>query len=414
MTAHTLLVLAGGRFQVPLITGAQRRGLRVVLFDGSPGAEGFAHADAGEVVDIADPVAVVAAATRIRPDAVAAIVSEVSVTSVAAVAAALGLPGIPVETAALCTDKFLMRTCFERAGLPCPRFAVVAGLDDAMAAMPAIGLPLVVKPVDSSGSRGVRRVDTVEELGAAVDLALANSRQGRAIIESFLDGTECTVETFTVEGRTVVLGMSDKVHLPFPHCVSISLTYPPIFDAPTCRSIADAAARAIGATGLQNGPGHVEVILTASGPVVVEVAARGGGYRIFSDILPAISGVDPVDAVIDLAMGRVPDVTPTRARAAVLRFFNPRMTGTVQRIDGVEDARRLVDVYDVVVEVEVGQKVGGITRDGERPGYIISVADTREQALLAADGAEQTVRFTIGAAEAEMASRGEGRSGGDV
>jgi biotin carboxylase len=414
MIPETMLVLAGGRFQMPLITAAQRRGLRVVLFDGSPDAEGFAHADAGEVVDIADPVAVVAAATRIRPDAVAAIVSEVSVTSVAAVAAALGLPGIPVETAALCTDKFLMRSCFERAGLPCPRFAVVAGLAEAMAAMPAVGLPLVVKPVDSSGSRGVRRVDAVEELAAAVDLALSNSRQGRAIIESFLDGTECTVETFTVEGRTVVLGMSDKVHLPFPHCVSISLTYPPIFDEPTCRSIADAAARAIDATGLQNGPGHVEVILTESGPVVVEVAARGGGYRIFSDILPAISGVDPVDAVIDLAMGRVPNVTPTRARAAVLRFFNPRMTGTVQRIDGVEEARRLADVHDVVVEVEVGKRVGGITRDGERPGYIISVADTRERALLAADRAEQIVRFTIDAEERETDSRGAARSGGSA
>jgi biotin carboxylase len=291
---------------------------------------------------------------------------------------------------------------------------VVAGLAEAMAAMPAVGLPLVVKPVDSSGSRGVRRVDAVEELAAAVDLALSNSRQGRAIIESFLDCTECTVETFTVEGRTVVLGMSDKVHLPFPHCVSISLTYPPIFDEPTCRSIADAAARAIDATGLQNGPGHVEVILTESGPVVVEVAARGGGYRIFSDILPAISGVDPVDAVIDLAMGRVPNVTPTRARAAVLRFFNPRMTGTVQRIDGVEEARRLADVHDVVVEVEVGKRVGGITRDGERPGYIISVADTRERALLAADRAEQIVRFTIDAEERETDSRGAARSGGSA
>jgi biotin carboxylase len=145
--------------------------------------------------------------------------------------------------------------------------------------------------------------------------------------------------------------------------------------------------------------------------VVVEVAARGGGYRIFSDILPAISGVDPVDAVIDLAMGRVPDVTPTRSRAAVLRFFNPRMTGPVQRIDGVAEARRLADVHDVVVEVKVGQKVGGITRDGERPGYIITVADTRNQALLAADRAEETVRFTIGAAEPETVSRGDGRPG---
>lgn len=392
---QTLLVLAGGIFQIPIITAARERGLRVVLFDGSPDAPGFAHADAGQVVDISDAEASIAAARGVAPDGVASIVNEVSVRTTAAIAEALGLPGLNLETAAVCTDKFLMRSCFERAGLVVPRYAVVGSIEQAAEVAARIGFPIVVKPVDNSGSRGVRRVDAAGDLAAAVALALSNSRQKRAILESFLDGTECTVETFTVNGRTQVLGMSDKVHLPFPHCVSISLTYPPFFDESLRTAVADAAARAIDATGMRNGPGHVEVIVTPSGPVVVEVAARGGGYRIFSDIIQGLSGVDPVGAVIDLAIGRVPEVTPTRARAAVLRFFNPAVTGMLSALDGVDEAKRIPGVLDVVVEVKVGEPVGDITRDGERPGYIITIADTRERALAAADRAERAVRFTI-------------------
>ncbi len=392
---QTLLVLAGGLFQIPIITAAKRRGLRVVLFDGSPDAPGFKLADAGQVVDIADEAVVVAAARAVKPDGVAAIVNEVSVRSTAAIAEALRLPGLDRETAAACTDKFIMRNCFERAGLPVPRYEVVAHPDQAVAVASRIGFPMVVKPTDSSGSRGVRRVDGPGDLVAAVGAALEHSRQKRAIVESFLDGTECTVETFTIGGRTQVLGMSDKVHLPFPHCVSISLTYPPHFDDATCRAIGDAATQAIDATGLRNGPGHVEVIVTETGPVVVEVAARGGGYRIFSDIIPGLSGVHPVEAVIDLALGLVPDVTPTRARAAVLRFFNPSETGVLQAVDGVDAARTIPHVLDIVVDAKVGQPLRGITRDGERPGYIITIAATRAAALAAADAAEQAVRFNI-------------------
>ena len=392
---RTLLVLAGGPFQLPIIHAAKRRGLRVVLFDGSADAVGFAHADDGAVVDIADPVAAVEAARRVDPDGVAAIVNEVSVTTTAAIAAALGLPGLDPETAANCTDKFRMRQCFERAGLPVPRYEAVATLDEATAAVARIGFPMVVKPVDSSGSRGVRRVESLAELAPALELALSNSRQRRAILESFLDGTECTVETFTVDGVTHVLGMSDKVHLPFPHCVSISLHYPPFFEQSTQMAIAAAAAAAIDATGMRNGPGHVEVIVTSGGPVVVEVAARGGGYRIFSDILVRISGVDPVEGVIDLAMGQAPDATPTCRRAAVLRFFNPQTTGILREVSGLDEARRIPNVLDIVVEAQVGKPLGGITRDGERPGYIITIADTRAEAVAAADLAEETVRFTI-------------------
>lgn len=390
-----LLVVAGGTYQLPLLHAARHRGLATVLLDGDPGAPGFCHADSGEVVDIADPEAVIALARRIRPCGIASIVSEVAVASVAAAAEALGLPGLETSVAAACTDKFVMRSRFERAGLRCPRFAIVDAPRAALPVAEGIGFPLIVKPVDSSGSRGVRRVDRPGELADAVSDALAWSRKKRAIVEGFLDGNEFTVETFTVNGQTEVLGMSEKTRLPFPHCVSVDLTYFPYLGLERADAIAATARQAIAAVGLRNGPGHVEVMLTAEGPVAVELAARGGGYRIFSDIVPAISGVNLVDAVIDLAIGRVPRVRPDFQRAAVLRFFNPPTTGILSSITGVQAAREMEGVLDVVIEAEIGRPFRGITRDGERPGYLIAVGESREAAVSAADRAAREVVFNI-------------------
>jgi len=409
MTIAPLLILAGGTYQLPLIHAAQRRGLPTALLDGDASAPGFRHADSGEVVDIADARAVISAARRIKPRGIASIVNEVSVTSVAAAADALGLPGIGIDVATACTDKFVMRTRFKRAGMRCPDFAAVATGSSAARTAADIGYPVVVKPVDSSGSRGVRRVDGPEEIEPAVTAALSESRKRQAIVEGFLDGTEFTVETLTFDGRTEVLGISEKTRLPFPHCVSISLTYFPFQGMPFAEGIADAAKRAIAAAGLRNGPGHVEVMQTSDGPVVIELAARGGGYRIFSDILPAISGVDAVEAVIDQALGLPPRIKPAFRRGAVLRFFNPPASGILRSVAGLREAIDVEGVLDVVIEAELGKPYRGITRDGERPGYIITVADTREGAVSAADNAERKVVFTI---EPEPAGHAAGGSAG--
>jgi biotin carboxylase len=409
MTIAPLLILAGGTYQLPLIHAARRRGVPTALLDGDAGALGFRHADSGEVVDIADSQAVIAAARRIKPIGVASIVNEVSVTSVAAAADALGLPGIGTDVAVACTDKFVMRTRVKHAGMPCPEFATVETASGAARTAAGIGYPVVVKPVDNSGSRGVRRVDGPAEIEPVVIAALSQSKKRQAIIEGFLDGTEFTVETLTVDGQTEVLGISEKTRLPFPHCVSISLTYFPFQGMPVAEGIADAAKRAIAAVGLRNGPGHVEVMQTSDGPVVIELAARGGGYRIFSDILPAISGVDAVEAVIDQALGLSPRTKPVFRRGAVLRFFNPSATGILRSVAGVREAGEVEGVLDVVIEAKLGKPYRGITRDGERPGYIITAADTREGAVSAADIAERKVVFTI---EPEPGGHAADSSGG--
>jgi hypothetical protein len=129
---------------------------------------------------------------------------------------------------------------------------------------------------------------------------------------------------------------------------------------------------------------------------VVEIAARGGGFRIFPEILKEISGVDVIDLVIDQSLGIPCAINPTKEKAAVLRFLNPEARGIVLGVSGIELAKKIPSVKDVVLEETViGSIYSGINKDGDRPGYILTVAETIEDALKAADSAEKSIIFDI-------------------
>lgn len=393
---RSFLVIAGGKFQLPLIRAIKSRGLSVTVVDADPQAPGFELADSYEILDIANEEEVIAFARQINPIAIASIVSEIAVTTVAAASKALNLPGISVETAKKCTNKFEMRTAFNAYNLPSPEYLMVNNFEEAQLGVSKIGMPVVIKPVDSSGSRGVVRVDSIEDLKYAYQVARDSSRSQKVIIESFIDGQEFTVETITVNGVTTVLGFSKKKRIPFPHCVSVELLYFNYFQHEYGERIVNLAIDAVNSVGLKNGTSHTEIILSRSGPVLVEMAARGGGYEIFSKILPEISGVNTIDAIIDLALGLVPTIRTTNSRCAALKFFDSEDRGVIQSVSGIESVKNIGGVISLEIDYAIlGKNFDGITRDGERLGYIIALGDKVSDILNIIDRAEKLIKFNI-------------------
>ena len=392
----TFLVLAGGTYQLPLIRSLKKRGIHVTLFDGSEVAPGFLESDEGQVLDISDPALVLEAAKELNIIGLASIVNEATVVSVAFSATHFKMPSISEETAHKCTNKILMRESFLNSKMLIPVFFEADSMHGVRRSLDKIGFPAIIKPVDSSGSRGVMRIDDLSFIESAAKFAMSESRLGYVIVESFLDGPEFTVETFSENGEIVVLGFSQKKRVDFPACVSIELQYFPYRQHPFGVQIVSAAIQAIHSVGLSRGPAHIEVILTSKGPVVVEIAARGGGFRIFPEILKEISGVDVIDLVIDQSLGIPCVINPTKEKAAVLRFLNPEARGIVLGVSGIELAKKIPSVKDVVLEETViGSIYNGINKDGDRPGYILAVAETIEDALKAADSAEKSIIFDI-------------------
>jgi biotin carboxylase len=390
-----ILVVGAGTYQLPIIKDAKTMGCEVIAVDGDPQAPGLVLADIAKAVDLRDADGCLQVAKEYSIDGVVSIATEVAIESVAYVAEVLGLPGIYTKVAAAVTDKVLMRQCLVNAGIPCPRFTAAIDLEQARAAACDIGYPLVIKPVDNAGSRGVSKVDAPEQLDAAFVSALDFSRKKVVIVEEFMEGIEATVEALSYAGETEVLAISDKYHVPFPHCVAVSLNYPPYFSEDIQREIRDVVVKSINALGVDCGPTHTEVMVTRTGVKMVEVAARGGGFKVFSDVISLASGVDAVRATLMMALGQRPDFKPRFQRGVVLRFFNPQREGNLRQIIGVEEARKMPGVFDLVIEKSPGDAIRTITADGERPGYFIASADDRQAVMKLADDVENRVEFLV-------------------
>ena len=179
---RTLWIVSGGAEAVPGIQRARAMGLHVVVSDMNPSAPGFAVADEAVVANTYDVDETVAAAsayhkTKRTVDGVMCMAADVPLT-VASVAAALDLPGVSVAAARLASDKLAMKDAFARAGIPIPWYQAIWSIDELRVAVAERGLPLVLKPVDGRGARGVLRLTERTDLEWAFTHATSQSRRG--------------------------------------------------------------------------------------------------------------------------------------------------------------------------------------------------------------------------------------------
>ncbi len=191
--APLLHVIGAGPWQLPTIRRAKAMGLRVLVTDGLADRPGYALADHHEVVDITDAEATLDAARRHAVDGVLCDTTDTGVYTAAYVADRLGLPGVGPEAARRCTDKMAMTASVRAAGLRVPHSLEVSGVDELLVAAAEIGFPLVVKPVDAQGGRGVSVVQAAATLAGAFQAALAGGCCGKVIVQSFVRGVEIIV-----------------------------------------------------------------------------------------------------------------------------------------------------------------------------------------------------------------------------
>lgn len=391
-----LVAICAGRWQVSGILAARAVGLRVFAIDGDASAPGLALADRSAVADVRDPAAVIAAVrdAGIAPVGAVAFVTEAGMPAVGAVRDAFGLPGGGLGVIRRLTDKGCQRAAWTAAGLPCPDWQVVTDADAAAALVTCLDAPLIFKPTDSAGSRGVGVMEAGEDWRPLFDAARAGSRSGQVIIERFVRATEYTVETISIDGRAHVLAVTEKRKVPGSRgTVAMELATPGL-PAEQTAAIGQLACRALEALGYYVGPGHTEILRTDAGELwLVESAGRGGGFMVADGIVPRASGYDLALATALAAVGRTPPTPPTEGNAIVLRFL-PSRPGRVEALAGFEDANALSGV-ECGPLVSIGQVVGKAASDGDRLAYIVTWHGDRAQALALADQAERLLRVTI-------------------
>lgn len=388
----TIHILGAGQWQLPTIRLAKQLGYRVFVTDIYSERPGYALADEFAVIDIADRNATLDAARAHRIDGILCDTTDVGVPTMAWVAEQMGLPGIGYETALNFTNKYRMRTITQETGLPNPPFGLARDAAEASRIASAVGWPIVVKPADNQSSRGVRIVSSTDQLESAFSHALQNSRSGEVIVEGFLDGIEVTVESFCCDGVVHVAGISDKDHFAHRPEVARRLTYPANFRPEVLARIEEVNRGVITALGLRTGIAHAEYMVVGSEPYLVEIAARGAGSRVYSHIVPYLAGAPVPQAYLQFVVGDGMHILPNpRPRAANLAFFCFR-PGRVQSIEGIEEARKLRGVEEILLEFTTGDVLRPPDDDRSRPGLVLVLGNTREEVLATTEAVFQTVR----------------------
>src|SRR5262249_9511989 len=368
---RTLWIVSGGAEAVPGIQRARAMGLHVVVSDMSPKAPGFAVADDTVIADTYDVDGTVAAAIQYhqtkRPiDGVMCMAADVPMT-VAAVAAALGLPGIPLASARLAADKLAMEEAFRRSNIPIPWFQAIGSLEELNAVADARGFPLVLKPIDGRGARGVLRLTETTDLAWALAHAAGQSRRGCVMIEEYLEGPQISTEGLLVNGEGTTCGFIDRnyEHLRTfaPYIVENGGEQPSLLPPAAQRRIAAAAMNAGRAMGIADGSVKGDMVWTDRGPYVIEIAARLSGGWMATDQIPLGTGVDLIGCAIRLALGEaVPaeDLRPRWHRGVAIRYFFPP-PGRVTSIDGVDTFAGVPWVHRLGFFVEPGEIVQPVT-----------------------------------------------------
>ena len=319
--------------------------------------------------------------------------------TVASVAAALGLPGISVETARLAADKLAMKQAFQAAGVPIPWFQAIGSLDELRVVVADRGFPIVLKPVDGRGARGVLRLTPATDLAWAFAHAKSRSRRGGVMVEQYLDGPQVSTEGLLVDGVGTTCGFIDRnyEHLETfaPYIVENGGEQPSSLPVPAQRAISNVTMDAGRALGIVSGNVKGDMVWTARGPYVIEIAARLSGGWMSTDQIPLGTGVDLIGASIRLALGeQVPadDLRPRWHRGVAIRYFFPP-PGRVVTVEGAESFAKAPWVHRLGFFVEPGEIVQPITDHTKRAGFVITTGETRDEAVARAQSVVNGVRI---------------------
>lgn len=376
-----IMVIAGGKWQIPIIKRAKEMGYYVIntnLYEDSPG---FEYADAREIVDVLDKEKNLEIAKKYKPDGIISDQCEIAIPTIAYVSQKLGLPSIGVENAELFTNKYLMRKFCEKINYPCPKFKLCKTIDEALNFLTE-NKKIVIKPLDSQSSRGVFTVSTAEDLISHYKETQSYTRCNDCIlVEQFINGTEFTVDGIMWNGKHRCLAISEKKHFAdYPNVASELLFSYSKYNTDLLEKQHDYL---IESTKLPFGITHSEYIFSEKTQTfhLVEMAVRGGGVNISNKIVTAVSGVDNIGFLIKASMGEYIEpqsLQPQFKRYAVLKFFD-FPSGIVKNIHGVDAIENNKNIIDYSVNFNVGDKISPPTDDSKRVGYYTAVADSYQE-----------------------------------
>lgn len=365
-----IAIIGGSYLQLPAVQKAKALGYEVHCFSWAEGAVCAEVADYFYDISIVEKERILEKCQKVGIDGITTIASDVAVLTVNYVAEQMGLIGNPDEYSTIVTNKYEMRKCFSENAVPSPRFTIADNNDTYNIA--GFCFPLIVKPTDRSGSRGVEKVLDPVQLDCAIKRAKEESFSNAAIIEEYVTGREVSVESISYNGEHYVLQITDKVTTGAPYFVELEHHQPSSLDDTIQNRIREIVQKALDALNIRYGASHSELKITDDGDIrVIEIGARMGGDFIGSNLVQLSTGYDFLEATIKVAMGEfeVPQIKESNCSGV---YFLSKETEYVKPyIENWKD-------YPEIVEAGItDSELHNIECSADRSGYLIYKANKK-------------------------------------
>lgn len=364
-----LAIIGASYLQLPLIEKAKEMGYITHVFAWAANDVGEEAADYFYPISIVEKEQILDVCRRINICGICSISSDIAVITVNYVAEKLGLPGNTIASTGKCTNKHMMREAFKKNGDPSPKSILVQETTD----FDQIDLdyPIIVKPTDRSGSRGICKLQDRKGLREAVEHAQEESFENQVLVEEYVTGTEYSVEYISYQGEHHFLAMTLKRTTGAPYFIETGHLEPAPVDEKILNNVKKVITHALNTLEIRNGASHSEIKISSDGTIkIIEIGARMGGDCIGSDLVYYSTGYDFVKMVIQVACGIAPEFIKNDESFPVESVF----IFTQEDMDEFEKIKE--ETPDKILKVVDyhPENIGHITDSSNRAGcYIIKV-----------------------------------------
>ena len=396
----TIMFLGAGEEQCEAIDIALDLGLKVIAVDGNPKAVGLNIAHIGINADIKDIQVMIEIGKKYKINGVMTHAVEIPQV-VAKIAKKLGLPGISPEVAERATNKWKRLRCLTKNAIPCAKFEIARTIEEAERKVDKIGFPVVFKPVDNAGARGVIKVSGKKEIKNAFTHTKKYTSKDVILIEEYLEGKELSTESIIYDDKIYSVAFSDRNYNKknfYPFFIEDGGEMPTSLSERELLKVIKTVNSAIKALGINWGVAKGDIIIGSDGKVkIIEMATRTSGGRFCSLKVPLSTGINMLRPLILMTVGVKPDLddlTPKFSKGIAERFIFPR-PGRLIDIKGIEEAEKMDGIYKVHIDedVRVGKIIEPVTDHTKRKGYVIGTGKTREEAVYRTERAAQKIKI---------------------
>lgn len=316
-----LAIIGANDFQQQLILKAKEMGLETHVFAWEEGAVGKTDADFFYPISIVEKELILEKCRQIGIDGICSIASDLAVLTVDYVAEKMKLNANSIECSEIATNKFAMRNAFKQNGDPIPKFIMVS--EHELLNISDFSFPLIVKPTDRSGSRGITKITDTSQLPNAIKEACSESFEHKAMIEEFVEGKEYSVECISFHGKHTFLAITEKITTGAPHFIETGHNEPAQLNVKIIDRIKSIVYHALSSLKITEGASHSEIKIDDNGNIkIIEIGSRMGGDCIGSDLVRISTGYDFTRMVIEVALGYKPSFNKiVKPKQAAVRFI---------------------------------------------------------------------------------------------